>query len=257
VRWAVLALALLWLSGCGAAYALRHRVGPGEDLGSIARAHGVTEQELRAFNRLEPGDRVAVGDVLFLPGGGRPALAAEPSGSAAVPPARAVAPAPAPRVSPVTSPASAQPLRQPEPPRASPGPRTPAAPGPSGQGRLRWPAEGPVLRGFGTGPAGESRGVDIGVPPGTAVGAADRGTVTYAGTPASAYGPLVILEHEGGLFTVYGNLVEYRVEKGQRVEPGQGVGTSGSRDPTLPPHVHFEVRRGQTPEDPLLFLPPR
>jgi murein DD-endopeptidase MepM/ murein hydrolase activator NlpD len=122
---------------------------------------------------------------------------------------------------------------------------------------LAWPADGPVLRGFGRGPAGESRGIDIAVEPGTPVRAAGRGTVTYAGTPASAYGPLVILEHEGGLFTVYGNLRDYRVERGARVEAGETLGTSGARDPTLPPHLHFEVRRGQEPADPLLFLPPR
>jgi len=87
------------------------------------------------------------------------------------------------------------------------------------------------------------------------VRAAAPGTVTYAGTPASVYGPLVILEHEGNLFTVYGNLRELRVEKGQRVEGGQTIGTSGSRDAVLPPHVHFEVRRGQEPVDPLLYLP--
>jgi murein DD-endopeptidase MepM/ murein hydrolase activator NlpD len=113
------------------------------------------------------------------------------------------------------------------------------------------------LRGFGTGPTGESRGIDLSLPQGTTVDAAAAGTVTYAGTPAETYGPLVILEHEGGLFTVYGNLSTYSVERGQRVTAGAAVGTSGGKHGDLPPHLHFEVRRGQQAVDPLLFLPPR
>lgn len=247
-------LVLLVALGCGAAYSVRHRVQPGEDLGSIARRHGLTEQELRRFNRLEPGDRLAEGDILFLPGDARagPPVAAKPTVQA--PPARVAAPVPPAPSASALPPPSAAPA---DPVRPPPAPRPPVAPVPAGQARLRWPVEGPVLRGFGTGPAGESRGIDIGAAPGTPVAAAERGTVTYAGTPADAYGPLVILEHPGGLFTVYGNLRDRRVERGQTVEPGQVLGTSGSRDPTLPPHVHFEVRRGQNPADPLLFLPPR
>ena len=85
---------------------------------------------------------------------------------------------------------------------------------------------------------------------------AGPGRVTYAGTPARAYGPMVILEHEGDLFTVYGNLGRLRVRGGQTVTAGQLLGSSGGPQGALPPHIHFEVRLQEEPVDPLLYLPP-
>ncbi len=114
-----------------------------------------------------------------------------------------------------------------------------------------------MLRGFGAGPAGDSRGLDLAADVGSPVRAAGAGIVSYAGTPARAYGALVMVEHEGGLHTVYGNLGEVRVAKGQRVETGDILATSGGKTGDLPPHLHFEVRRGQEALDPLLSLPPR
>ena len=252
---------LLWIglalgvAACGTTFALRHRVQSGETLASIAGLYGMSEREVREFNHLEPGDRLRPGDIVFVPGA---AVRREPARPAGV--AREVPSGP-PVAEPRRAPPAARPDLAPPPPAPRPSASAPTAapPAPRAGGRsagsLRWPVEGDVLRGFGTGPTGESRGIDIGAPAGTAVRAAGPGTVTYAGTPASVYGPLVILEHGGNLFTVYGNLREFRVEKGQRVEGGQAIGTSGSKDAALPPHVHFEVRRGQDPVDPLLYLP--
>ncbi len=255
---------LLWVAlavgvaACGTTFALRHRVQQGETVASIAGLYGMSEREVREFNRLEPGDRLRPGDIVFVPGA---AVRREPERPAGV--AREVPSGPpvaeAGRTRLPARPDLAPPPPAQRPPRASvpaPAAAPPPVPARAGSGKgLRWPVEGEVLRGFGTGPTGESRGIDIGAPAGTAVRAAAPGTVTYAGTPASVYGPLVILEHEGNLFTVYGNLREFRVEKGQRIEGGQTIGASGSRDAALPPHVHFEVRRGQDPVDPLLYLP--
>jgi lipoprotein NlpD len=116
---------------------------------------------------------------------------------------------------------------------------------------------GEVLRGFGRGPAGDNRGIDIGVAPGTPVKAAATGRVTYAGTPAQAYGPLVIVDHGAEFHTVYANLRQASVKRGDTVTAGQGVGVSGEQATTPLPHLHFEVRHKGEPVDPLLLLPPR
>jgi lipoprotein NlpD len=91
---------------------------------------------------------------------------------------------------------------------------------------------------------------------GTKARAAATGKVLYAGTPVQAYGPLVILEHPGGLHTVYSNLREALVAKGAQVEVGDVVGVTGEISRSLPPHLHFEVRKKGEPIDPLLVLPP-
>ncbi len=223
---AVAVLALVFLVGCGTPYARRHLVRPGETVASIARAGGVSEAELRRFNRLEPEDEARPGDILFLPG--------VEGGESPSPAATSVRPEP-----------------PPSPPAPPPGRPPSAAVSP---GTLRWPVDGEVVQRF---VPGKTRGVDLAAAPGTPVVAAAGGQVTYAGQPARAYAPLVIVEHPDGLFTVYANLSGVGVAEGVRVEAGDPVGTSGPAAGGLAPHLHFEVRRGDAVLDPLLFLPPR
>ena len=228
--WAGWIVAAVLTAGCGTPYALRHRVRAGETLSSIASAYGVEEAALRRFNRLGPGDEVRPGDVVFVPG-------ERPSGARGERDVKAV-------------------RSGPKMPSASGSPQeAPAAPVRKGTRRLRWPAEGELLRGFG-GPEG-NRGIDLAAPEGTVVRAAAAGEVVYAGVPASAYRGLVILRHAGGLHTVYGNLEKVSVRRGQRVRAGDEVGRSGGPARGLPAHVHFEVRRGERPLDPVLFLDSR
>ncbi len=222
--WAGWIVAAALVLGCGTPYAVRHRVRAGETLSTIAAAYGVEETALRRFNRLGPGDEVRPGDVVFVPGPGRSGGRPGPG----VAPAR---PAPA-------GPSSAGPPGDAPPARAT--------------DRLRWPVQGRLVRGFG-GPEG-NRGIDLAVPEGTVVRAAASGEVVYAGIPASAYRGIVILRHAGGLHTVYGNLERVGVRRGQRVRSGDEVGRSGGPARGLPAHVHFEVRRGDRPLDPVLFL---
>jgi septal ring factor EnvC (AmiA/AmiB activator) len=68
------------------------------------------------------------------------------------------------------------------------------------------------------------------------------------------YGNTVIVEHGGGDYSVYGSLSRIAVSKGARVTNGQTVGTIGATDPALPPHLHFEIRRGGPAVDPLDWL---
>ncbi|GAB4252033.1 peptidoglycan DD-metalloendopeptidase family protein [Deferrisoma sp.] len=217
------------LAACGTPYAVRHRVEPGETLSRVAARYGVAEAELRRFNRLGPEDKVRPGDVVFVPGESRGAASPiEPPGPRPAEPAR-------------SPPAQARPAPRPKAPPSSPAPAKPRAP-------AGWPVAGKIVREFA--PERGSRGVDLAVPEGTPVRAVRSGEVAYAGTPSPAYGGLVVLRHLDGLYTVYGNLASVGVDRGERVEKGEVVGTSGPGRRGLGPHVHFEVRRGEEPVDP-------
>jgi murein DD-endopeptidase MepM/ murein hydrolase activator NlpD len=85
------------------------------------------------------------------------------------------------------------------------------------------------------------------------VAAAD-GTVLYAGEQPG-YGAIVILEHEGGLVTLYAHNSRVLVREGARVRRGEAIARVGQTGRTTGPHLHFEVREGTRPRNPLLFLP--
>jgi len=82
---------------------------------------------------------------------------------------------------------------------------------------------------------------------------AAAGTVLYAGEQAG-YGFIVLVEHAGGMVTLYAHNRDLRVRDGQEVRDGQVVATVGETGKTSGPHLHFEVRKGGLPVDPLLYL---
>lgn len=92
-------------------------------------------------------------------------------------------------------------------------------------------------------------GVDIAAPEGKPVRASRGGTVTYSGE-ATGYGNTVVIEHELGYYSLYGHLKEVLVEKDQKVETGQILGSVGQTGRTTGPHLHFEIRRSDKPLNP-------
>ena len=96
--------------------------------------------------------------------------------------------------------------------------------------------------------------IDIAAPEGTEVSAAADGTVIYAGEQP-AYGAVVILRHEDGLVTLYAHNSAVLVREGARVARGEPIARVGQTGRTTGPHLHFEVRQGTRPRNPLLFLP--
>jgi murein DD-endopeptidase MepM/ murein hydrolase activator NlpD len=90
---------------------------------------------------------------------------------------------------------------------------------------------------------------------GTPVLAAADGQVVYAGAAIRGYGNPVVLQHAGGLLTVYAHNSALLVRVGQVVQAGQRVALSGQSGRATGPHLHFEVRQGQIPRDPMSFLP--
>ena len=126
------------------------------------------------------------------------------------------------------------------------------------QGALPWPARGRVANRFGRetnarfGTAVIRNGIEITVSEGQRVNAVHEGTVAYA-DEFTGYGNLVIVEHGGGAFSLYGHLSSVQVAKGDRVEAGTPIGLSG-RNPTGNPSVYFELRIDARPVDPLQWL---
>jgi murein DD-endopeptidase MepM/ murein hydrolase activator NlpD len=119
-------------------------------------------------------------------------------------------------------------------------------------GGFSWPVRGPVITGFGPGKSGvRSDGIQIAVPAGTPVLAAADGVVAYVGSSIPSLGGLVIIKHGDGYTTVYGNARKLLVQRGQSVTRGQEIAVSGETGAVDRPSVHFEIRKGRDPIDPL------
>jgi murein DD-endopeptidase MepM/ murein hydrolase activator NlpD len=118
-------------------------------------------------------------------------------------------------------------------------------------GQLRWPARGRIIQGFKQ--AGND-GINIALPEGTSVRAAEDGKVAYAGSALKGYGNLVLIRHPNGIVTAYANNGELDVKGGETVKRGQVIAKSGQTGDVSTPQLHFEVRKGQTPVDPTGYL---
>lgn len=147
------------------------------------------------------------------------------------------------------APAPAAPAPQPEVAKA-PAPEPEATASVSGD--FRWPARGRVIAGFGAN--GGNEGINIAVPEGTPVKATEAGTVTYAGSEVKGYGNLVLIKHENGYVSAYAHNGSLSVKRGEQVKRGQVIATSGQTGNVTSPQLHFEIRKGAQPVDPMKYL---
>lgn len=117
-----------------------------------------------------------------------------------------------------------------------------------------WPVSGSLNSGFGPRGAGFHDGVDIAAPEGTPIRAVEQGEVIYSGQ-LRGYGNMVIVRHSGGIVTVYAHNQVNLVQEGQRVARGEIIARVGSTGRVTGPHLHFEIRKNNLAQDPLLYLP--
>jgi murein DD-endopeptidase MepM/ murein hydrolase activator NlpD len=242
----------------GGAYT--HTIAGGESLYTIARRYDVTTQALVQANGLSSPDKIVVGQALIIPG--RQDLirttqtAAQPVVQvASAAPGQLGAPAPAnrPQVAATPAPVAA-------PAQAAPAPQqvasvAPAAPAPepvaSGNDKFRWPVSGRMITDFA---ASRGTGINIDVPEGSTVKAAENGTVIYVGSGVEGYGNLILIRHANGYVSAYAHLNAMSVAKGAAVSRGDAIGTVGMTGSVSKPQLHFELRKGATPVDPVPLL---
>jgi murein DD-endopeptidase MepM/ murein hydrolase activator NlpD len=129
------------------------------------------------------------------------------------------------------------------------------APDESGIGKFRWPVRGAVIAGYGQNVDGvRNPGIDISVPEGTPIKAAENGVVIYSGAGLKDLGNTVLIRHDNGTVTVYGNASALKVKRGDKVTRGQVIASSGMTGGAKRPKVHFEVRQNAAAVNPMTFL---
>jgi murein DD-endopeptidase MepM/ murein hydrolase activator NlpD len=159
---------------------------------------------------------------------------------------------------------------QPSPPERKPGvaeqpaaekkvaaaaPPPSSAPASVDNSKLRWPVSGKIIAGFGTRPDGtHNDGINMQVPLGTEVHAAESGVVAYAGSELKGYGNLVLLRHDNDWVTAYAHNDELLVKRGDKVRRGQVIAKAGKSGTVDQPQLHFELRQGSKPVDPTPYL---
>ncbi|WP_316862512.1 peptidoglycan DD-metalloendopeptidase family protein [uncultured Cohaesibacter sp.] len=121
--------------------------------------------------------------------------------------------------------------------------------------KFRWPVRGRIITSFGRGSNGtQNDGINLSVPIGTSVRAAESGTVIYAGNKLKGYGNLVLVQHSNGWVTAYAHNDKVLVAKGQHIRRGQIIAQSGKSGSVNSPQLHFELRIQGDPVDPVPYL---
>ncbi len=250
-----------------------HDVHAGDTLYSVARSNGMKAPALAQYNKIGWPYTLKVGQRLHIPNG-----AGLAGGTVASAPRRTVAQAPRPsvtRAAPTVKVASVpKPDRKPASekkftkPKSSPvkiaavkpaakSVRSGKLPTPRARAgsKFRWPVRGRVISRFGRKPNGSKNdGINIAVPEGTSVKAAENGVVAYAGNELKGYGNLVLIRHSGNWVTAYAHNKSLLVRRGQRVKRGQVISKAGRTGSVTSPQLHFEIRKGSSAVNPMKSL---
>ncbi|WBQ08831.1 M23 family metallopeptidase [Hyphomonadaceae bacterium ML37] len=206
----------------------------GDNLYRIALNHGMSTRELARLNGISENTTIHPGQELRVSGSPRQIVAEAPprqttgGGATTRPPVTASPPPPPP-------------------------PPPPSAPAPA----FLWPLQGQVVAQFGNVSGRRLDGIRISARVGEPVRAAAAGEVVYAGNELQGYGELVLIRHEDRWVTAYGLNSVLRVQQGQQVNAGDHIADAGGAGPGEGPVLHFEIRRGVTPVNPIDQLPRR
>ena len=203
-----------------------------DDLSSVASRYGADIQDILLFigNELDLSNpQVNPGTVVMVPGGNRELINITFAGT--------------------TTDASGNLVSG----FAGPGACALSGVGLMGNGTFIWPSAVHMISGNHFGPG--HNGIDIGAGIGSALFAADSGTVVYAGWMNGGYGNFVIIDHGNGYTTWYEHLEHISVNCGDNVFQGSVIGTAGSTGNSTGAHLHFEIRYGGSPVSPWDYLP--
>ncbi len=191
-------------------------VAKGDTLHSIAKSNGIRQQDLAAWNSLEPPYTLSVGQRLRL-----------------TPPGTAPQPAMGPSTVTKAEGAGAEQTT-------------------SRSIDWIWPTEGTLVARFA--PNDAAKGIDIAGSSGQVIRAAAAGSVVYQGSGLRGYGQLIIIKHNADFLSAYAHCAAIYVQEGSVIKPGQKIAAMGNSG-TDRVKLHFEIRRRGTPVDPLEYLP--
>jgi murein DD-endopeptidase MepM/ murein hydrolase activator NlpD len=236
-----------------------HVVNHGDTLAGIAHRNHVSVTELARANNLDANTPLKQGMRLTVPAARtaeaapvapQPVATLQPVPVTTIGGSRLAAATPA---QPQQTAHLAQANPAPDPVEAAPAPKlsetTSALP------TFRWPVRGKVITGYGAKTNGKSNdGINVAVPEGTPIKAAEDGVVAYSGNELKGYGNLVLVRHSNGYVTAYAHASELLVKRGDTIKRGQVIAKSGQSGEVGSPQLHFEIRKGSTPVDPLQFL---
>jgi murein DD-endopeptidase MepM/ murein hydrolase activator NlpD len=190
-----------------------------------AKKYAVSIADLEELNGLDQRDPLQMGQVIFIPG--------RPKGA---------------KGKPTGSPKSE---RKSKTAVMSPGQKAVAA-------GFIWPVRGGRLSSpFGMRRGRPHEGIDIAAPAGTSIFAVADGEVVYSGSGVRGYGNLIIVRHKSKLVSVYAHNRRNLVKRGKRVKQGSVIGEVGKTGRATGNHLHFEIRKGEDPVDPIRHLPPK
>lgn len=225
-----------------------HQVLKGQTLYSISRAYGHTPDTVAAHNRINAPYRLSVGQRLRIPAEGRVVATntRQPTQTTTfkqTPVQRTTSLAPAAKPTQLKPAAKARPKNPPVPRMTS--------------SKFRWPVKGRVISKFGPQSSGaRNEGINIAVPEGTSVKAAENGVIAYAGNELKGYGNLILIRHANNWVTAYAHNKELFVRRGDTVKRGQIIAKAGKSGSVSSPQLHFEVRKGAQAVDPRKYLSP-
>ncbi len=236
-----------------------HQVESGESLYTIARRYNVTAQAIIQANGFSSPDKIYVSQKLVIPGKASQLAALGPQGKPAadaVPVEAKVAsvdPAGTKPLAPVKplEVEAAKPVEVAKVEPAKPLEQPKTEPVLSGADKFRWPISGRVITDFAN---SKGTGINIEAPEGAAVRAAENGQVIYAGSGVEGYGNLILIRHPNGYVSAYAHLQQMNVAKGTVVNRGDNIGAAGKTGSVSKPQLHFELRKGATPVDPIPLL---
>jgi murein DD-endopeptidase MepM/ murein hydrolase activator NlpD len=226
-----------------------YTVQPGDTPNSIAEKLGTTEKAIMVRNDVR-ADALQIGQTLVIPAAGAGSPAGADAAGVRKVKTTTISASGAGDTTQSTAKTSPAPTQQ----DVSSSTQLPN-PEPLSGASFRWPVNGRIISGFGTKPdGGHNDGVNISVPQGTPVKAAENGVVAYSGSELKGYGNLVLVRHANNWVSAYANNEELLVKRGDKVSRGQVIAKAGTTGSVSQPQVHFELRKGSRPVDPTKYM---
>ncbi|HEY4716616.1 MAG TPA: LysM peptidoglycan-binding domain-containing M23 family metallopeptidase [bacterium] len=213
------------LAACGTPYGIYHTLKPTETLYRLSKTYNVSVEELMKINKIDDPTVLKIGDKIFIPGAEKELEMVT-----------------------VTT-ENPQVYDNGQKDRNIVHERT------QDEGRFIWPLKGKLFSRFEDSKQRRHDGIDISAPEGTGIRAAKSGRAIYSGSGIRGYGNIIIIKHADNYFTVYAHNKENKVIEGNYIKQGQIIGLVGKTGRAYGPHLHFEIRKGKKPVDPLNLLP--